>query len=106
MLEKKVFGDHYDENHVPPLQLHTSMEARMTKLYSQFMFEKFQVEEMKSLTCFLREKYEDENAALYEVLERTGWVTKTKRLVIDTVTSYAKCNCKGKEITCGSDDAL
>ncbi|KAB2611693.1 protein FAR1-RELATED SEQUENCE 5-like [Pyrus ussuriensis x Pyrus communis] len=79
------------------------MEAKMAKLYTKFMFEKFQVEKMKS---FLREKSRDGNVALYEVLERIGWMTKTKALVIDTVLGYAKCSCKGKGIMCSSNGAL
>ncbi|KAM1299006.1 hypothetical protein ACFX2F_025746 [Malus domestica] len=103
--QKKVVGDHNDKTHVPPLQLRTPMEAQMAKLYTRFMFEKFQVEKMKNLTYFLREKSGDGIVALYEVLERIGWVTKMKGLVIDMVSSYAKCNCKGKGITFSFDAA-
>ncbi|KAB2597320.1 protein FAR1-RELATED SEQUENCE 5-like [Pyrus ussuriensis x Pyrus communis] len=62
-----------------------------------FMFEKFQVEELKSLTCFLRKQFEHRNEALYGVLERATEVTKMKRLVVDTTLGYVKCSYKEME---------
>lgn len=34
------------------------------------MFERFQMEELKNVTCFLREKSTDGNGEVYKVLER------------------------------------
>ncbi|KAB2606548.1 protein FAR1-RELATED SEQUENCE 5-like [Pyrus ussuriensis x Pyrus communis] len=93
-FEKEVVGDHNDENRAPPLQLRTPMEEQIAKLYTRFMFKKFQVEELKSLTCSLREYFGHENEAMYLVLERDVGVTKMKRLVVNTTSGYAKCNCK------------
>lgn len=42
------------------------------------MFEKFQMEELQSVTWFLREKSACENKEVNEVLERAAWVTKMK----------------------------
>ncbi|KAM2132771.1 hypothetical protein ACFX1Q_014138 [Malus domestica] len=73
------------------------MEAQIAKLYTRFMFEKFQVEELKSLTCFLMEQSRDGNQAAYDVLKRVMGVTKMKRLVVDTTLGYAKYSCKEME---------
>ena len=35
--QKKVVGDHTDENHTPLLQLRTLVEAQMAKLYTRFV---------------------------------------------------------------------
>ncbi|KAB2629387.1 protein FAR-RED IMPAIRED RESPONSE 1-like [Pyrus ussuriensis x Pyrus communis] len=55
---------------------------------------RFQMEELKSVTCFLREKSTHGNEAVYEVLKRPAGVTKMKTLVVDMVSEYAKCSCK------------
>ncbi|KAM2298272.1 hypothetical protein FF2_000231 [Malus domestica] len=73
------------------------MEEQMAKLYTRFMFEKFHVEELKSLTCFLREQSGHKNEALYRVLERDVEVTKMKRLVVDMTLGYVKCIYKKME---------
>ncbi|KAB2612732.1 protein FAR1-RELATED SEQUENCE 5-like [Pyrus ussuriensis x Pyrus communis] len=78
-----------DENCAHPFQLHTLIEDQMAKLYTQFTFEKFQVEELKSWTCFLREQFGEGNEAAYNVLKRAAGVAKMKRLVFDT-TSVGK----------------
>ncbi|KAB2615448.1 protein FAR1-RELATED SEQUENCE 5-like [Pyrus ussuriensis x Pyrus communis] len=77
--ELEVVGDHNDENCAPPLQLHMPMEEQM-----------FQVEELKSLTYFLKEQSRHENEAVYEVLERATGVTKMKKLMADTTSGYDK----------------
>lgn len=55
------------------------------------------MEELKILTCFLKEKSRDRNEPLYKVLERVVGVKKIKRLVVDKSLGYAKCSYKEME---------
>ena len=63
--QKEVFGDCKDENCASSMQRHTPMEVQVAKLYTRFLFENFQVEELKIVTCFMREKLGDGNKAVY-----------------------------------------
>ncbi|KAL6284479.1 hypothetical protein ACE6H2_015408 [Prunus campanulata] len=98
---EELYADHVDHNEKPASLLETSMETQVAGLYTKALYQKFQIEELKSLKCFLQCTTSDDRQRVYKVTERIKpGVSKVKEVVYDVSADLASCSCKHLEF-CG-----
>ncbi|KAL6284346.1 hypothetical protein ACE6H2_015275 [Prunus campanulata] len=98
---EELYADHVDRNEKPASLLETSMETQVAGLYTKALYQKFQIEELKSLKFFLQCTTSDDRQRVYKVTERIKpGVSKVKEVVYDVSADLASCSCKHLEF-CG-----